>query len=318
MSEPQKPALVELAANNQIVVVADIDHRSEMIPDAITAQLPAMAQEGMKHLFIEVDPNETNLADVISRGDAFGRMVTKAQALGVEVVPVDDRSRQRARNARYPEEATFMKEQDVYGADVEALINASPNPERMRAYLNERQQNVTADTDDRNLAMTNNIAESMKTHPNDKALVVVGAAHANQRNDIDEMLRVRGFQTVTAQIKASDAEYLPSLASAPDKADITLDAFTGQATAVKNTETGRVQRVVDPATIHWRNEEAVAETHSDAMRCAMNAAKEVQCSWNQGLNKTEIPHFTAGETGKMASPSTQRQAASPEPDGPPR
>lgn len=58
MSEPQKPALVELAANNEIVVIQDTDHKDDRVSAAIDAQLSGMAAKGVKHLFLEHDAHD--------------------------------------------------------------------------------------------------------------------------------------------------------------------------------------------------------------------------------------------------------------------
>ena len=236
---------------------------------------------------------------------------------------MDDRSRQRDYAARYPEEQAYVNAHDVYREQPDALIAGAPNPEKMKAYLAERQQNEASDLAFRNVRMVENIADEMQRHPGEKAAAMPGSAHVDKKMDVDEGLRLRGYQTATAQIHLPDAVVgaPDSHAFAKDKADMVIDSTTGFEIAYKVPGTNMMRAMTSTPSggeLPWANREPVSDRNHPAMLCAMNAAKEVQCSWNHGLNKSEIPHFTAGETGKMASPSTQRQAASPEPDGPPR
>ncbi len=311
-------ALANALAHNQMAVVADIDHRSEQIPAIIANQLPAAVKEGAHFLFIEVDPKGSSVEDVISRGDAFAGMVKQAQSLGMEVVLVDDRSRQRERNARYPEEVAFMKAYDPYGMDVDALIAAAPNPERMAAYIDERMQGKHGDIAFRNEAMATAIAQRMGPDEQRRGIFVVGAAHLSAANDIDEQLRANGITTTTIQINAADAEILPELARAADKPDVIIDGNTGQIISTKNPETGTVHAVPADGQVNWRNQEPVADRNHPQMQCALDAAGGVNCSWNQGLNNSLVPYVSPAKTGQMASPSTERRAAGAEVGSPPR
>lgn len=320
MSNQPPPALVQSVQHNQFVVVADIDHRSEMIPDAIREQLPAMAKAGLKYLFIEVDPTEASVSKVIAVGGAFGRMVAAAQEHGITVVPIDDRSLTRTRDANYPVEAELFKKSGTYGAseeDLKMLVEQAPDRARMQEYIDMRKQPDEGIVHARNVRMVDNVAQVMSGNPYEKAMLVVGASHVNQRNDIDEMLRDRGFQTVTVQLKASDAAPAEGMFSAPDKSDLIIDAYSGEATASKNVETGRIHRIADPKAISWHNDEPVSDRTHPQMQCALDAAKGVNCSWNPATNPPPA-ELSPEKTGQMASPSTERRAADTEVGGQPR
>lgn len=322
MSDSQKPALVELAKNNQVVVVADLDHTSDDTRQSIQAQLPAMSANGVKHLFLEFDPRNASVSDLISDNANYSELIKSAHGLGIQIHLMDDRSRQQERAARFPQEQAEILKNDPYVINQEGLIAGASNPDKMRAYLAEQTANHDADIAFRNVRMVENIADEMQRHPGEKAMVLVGGEHTFKINDVDEGLRAKGLQTSTAQIFAPDVgNGIVMSAGAADKPDITLRADTGEAISYKIPDTNtnqRVSKMPEGAEIPWANREPVSDRNHPAMLCALDAAKGLDCSWNHTVSQAPPIHISREETGKMASPSTQRQAASPEPDGPPR
>lgn len=322
MSEPQPTALAKLTAHNQITVVADLDHTSDDIKARIAADLPAMAANGVKHLFLEHDARDVSPDDIVSDGGAYASLLQTARELGISIHMMDDRSRQRDRATRFAEEDAQRLNQDPYMLDTEGLIARAQNPEKMQEYVKEIEINERSDMEFRNVRMVENIDDEMRNHGDEKAVVVTGGTHTFGRSDIDEGLRLRGYQTATAQIFAADmaGDGLIFAAGASDKADVTLRADTGEASSYKVPGTNlsrRVETLPHGSEIPWENQEPVADRNHPWMLCALDAAKGVNCSWNHATATTPIEASTE-KTRQMTSPSTERRAAGAEVGSPPR
>ena len=88
-----EPALVKLAKHNDVVVIADQDHTDGNIPLAVQGSLAALRREGVRHLFIEQDPQEWTPEALARIESANGRLIAAALKQGIEVHLCDDRSR---------------------------------------------------------------------------------------------------------------------------------------------------------------------------------------------------------------------------------
>ncbi|MEJ0010992.1 MAG: hypothetical protein WDN72_11360 [Alphaproteobacteria bacterium] len=129
--------LVLDAKANDVVMVSDRDHRDESAIAYVGAQLPGLAKAGVRHLYLEHDPREVRLGDIIAtnRDNSYGKMVMEAQRLGIEIHLYDDRREARALDARFPQAAAFAGKHDPYLENRDGLIAHAPDPKEMRAYL---------------------------------------------------------------------------------------------------------------------------------------------------------------------------------------
>lgn len=262
-TDPNAPALTTLSKHNDIVIVADLDHSDGHIRKHLSDQLAGMKTNGVKHLFLEQAADQASLIGMYAdQEDARGALIREAQAQGIEVHFVDDRSRQRERAARYPEAAEAEWKAGSYLTETQRkeLIANAKDPEKMREYFVEKDANRDSDVNFRNEKMAENIDAEMKKHPGDKAVVLVGANHVNKTHDIDEMLREKGNQVTTAEIqsaytKGNDLE-------APDQPDFVVKAETGQATFYKDPKTQEVKsfaKLMEGVELPWKNTEAVTD-----------------------------------------------------------
>jgi hypothetical protein len=255
-------ALVSLSKANDVIRVAEPDHTDGAISATVGKQWQGMAANNTKHLFLEHDPKDVTVAQLAGEDSEYGRMIRTAMDNGAQVHLYDDRSRQRERDARYPEESALRHQQDTYLKDPIGLMVNAENPTRMAAYLQEIDANRDADLAFRNERMAENIDRTMREHPGEKAAAMVGAAHTDTTHDLDEMLRARGHQTVTAELNSPNTnnDNLVRRLSSQDKPDVVISAETGDALSYKAPGTNVMQttRGKSDADIPWRNDEPVA------------------------------------------------------------
>ena len=309
----QVSALGSLTRENKVVIVAEPDHADEAISAAVNSQTQAMVHNGVKHLFLEHDPQDISVSSIAAQDSEYGRMVRNALDSGVNVHLYDDRSRQRERDARYPNEAAFLQQNDPYITDPLGLVAGAENPRRMAEYLADIDNGTGADLAYRNQRMAENIDSVLGKHPNEKALVMAGAAHADTRNDLDEMLRALGHQTTTAEINSPNT-YSPNMqnrALVADKPDVIISAETGDLLSYRAPGTNNLVSAMgkSDADIPWRNTETVAPTSSKSpMEMAMQAARNVDCSWASGASNGATL-ASANEVSAPVTPSYGAPAA---------
>jgi len=193
-------ALGQLVGYNDVVVVADPDHTDGNISKAVKSELQAMKNRGANHLFLEHDSSEYSKERAMSGDSQYAQLVREANHLGMHIHLYDDRSKERALDARFSEEATLRHETDKYLDDKEGLIARAENPERMREYLATHAATHDERVQFRNERMVENIAKTMEQYPGERAVVMMGSGHLNGTNDVDEGLRKEGLRTTTVDI----------------------------------------------------------------------------------------------------------------------
>lgn len=252
-------ALISVVKANDVTIVADKDHSDGAITAYIESQLPAMAKAGVRHLYLEHDAKEVTLAELVALQDAYGSMVRAAQQQGMQIHLYDDRTAERARDARFPEAAAFADKNDPYFLDPEALIAKAPNPAQMRDYIQvirETQSNGEA----RNASIVTNLDQEMRRHPNEKAAVILGAWHTEFRNDVDEGLRAKGHQTSTIEVHSKNTLIT---SRGPDVPDFIANTETGQAITYKvNPADEHMRRIMEGVDLPWRSSEPVLDTRN--------------------------------------------------------
>lgn len=263
MAEINNIRLPDLAEENQIVLVADANHADELIRKTITSQLEAMHTAGVKHLYLEHDPKDVSLEELLVLKDEQGDLVREATRLKMQVHFFDDRSLVHQLDARHPEAASFANDVDPYLQDVESLAWKSANPAEMKDYIRDVDAHWKADSIDfRNGKMVENLSNELNKHPDEKSLIIAGSGHSNGDNDIDEGLRNNGHQVTTARI---NTEYTNGSSYGTDYPDFIIRGETGAAISFKNSETGRMQRLIDADDLPVKNTEPVAELSSDEL-----------------------------------------------------
>lgn len=240
---------------NDVTVVADKDHDDPAIVDHLREQLPALASQGLRHLYLEQDPHEISVDTLAQAETTLGKLTAEAQRLGIEIHLFDDSSARRALDAQYPAAAAYVRENDRYMLDTEALVAGAPNAGDMRAYLAGREQ--TSGSQQRNASILTNIDHGLRGAPNEKAMVLIGAWHVEQRNDIDEALRERGHQVGVIEIKSDQSLVL---GRGPDAPDFIARTETGETLTYKRSPgDSALQRATEGLVLPWRNTEAVMD-----------------------------------------------------------
>jgi hypothetical protein len=106
MEHSSKPLAI-LAANNDIVLVADPDHTDDNISKTVQKQLADMKAQGTKHLFLEHDPYEVTIEEIAGQNTWYGEVARTALELGMEIHFYDDRTQSRELDAKYPKQQTL-------------------------------------------------------------------------------------------------------------------------------------------------------------------------------------------------------------------
>ena len=299
-------ALGQLVVHNDIVFIADPYHIDGNISKAANAQLKDAHSRGANHLFLEHDPAEYTKEQAMKNDTEYGRLVRDAQNLGIQIHLYDDRSKDREIDARFRDEAKLRHETDQYLQDVDGLMRRAENPDRMKEYLAALSTTLDERTQFRNERMTENIANTMAQYPGERALVMMGSAHLEGANDVDEGLRARGFRTATAEINSPNTATLGTNLNAPDKPDFILNE-NGEILSYKTSSTNTMQRPQEGQELPWQNQEPVASSRAQmpsGMESALAAARNVDCSWARAtppLSQSARPQ----ELGQMATPATQ-------------
>lgn len=268
--------LSKLAAENEILLVADIDHENDKISRTLTEQLADMYAQGIKHLYLERDPTEYSPSDLRADPTPFGDLVREADRLGIQVHMYDDNSKKHARDAQFPTEAAFADEHDFYRKDIDEIINSAPDPERMKQYLDMETAAYKLDPldiADRNPRMIENINREMAQHPGEKALVFGGSWHTDKNNDLDEGLRKSGHQVVTVELNPPDTS---SAIWRSDRPDFTIYTESpDKVTLLKDLQTGLIQ-TADGEITSWKNtESATSPLAQRFMSAEPNTARDV-------------------------------------------
>ena len=265
----QNPALIEAAKHNDVVIIADPDHADGNIRKyGITPQLAGLYAQGFHDLYLEHDPKEVSVKTLTSLDGEYNSMVKEAVKLGMNIHFYDDRTRETERDNRYPEEAKFIEKNDPYvQGDREEIIKQSPNPDKMRAYLDETQANKAADMNFRNEKMVDNLDGEINGQSSKKALVHLGRGHLDNPQDVDEGLRAKGHQTIVVEVNSAQTALT---VGGEDKSDIIVAAENGKALSFKNPQTGQIVRVLEGIEIPWRNTEPVANV-SPANLCTFSS-----------------------------------------------
>jgi hypothetical protein len=292
MSDEQKreAPLVSITRANDVTLVAEYDHEDGAISKSVGDHWQSMVSNGVKHLFLEHDPRYASLAKIAVEDSEYGRMVNTAIKSGVNVHFYDDRSHEHARNEHYKEESAKVTAEDQYMQDPIGLIAGASNPQKMGQYLYERASASDAELVYRNHKMAENIDGILKQHPGEKALVMVGAAHADKKHDLDEMLRERGHQTATVEINSpyTGGGNLINRLKAEDKSDFVIAAETGNLVSYKAPNTNDMISPLgkSESDIPLRNTEPVAAPAS-SLDAAKAAAVQVDCSWAKPFNNSQ-------------------------------
>ena len=261
MDDEKKSLLAEIAKHNDVTLIADSDHTDNLIPNAITKELKALYAQGVRHLYFEQDPNMTSIKDaVINADNAHGDMLRKALLVGMDIHFYDDRTIEMERYKRYPEESAFVRAEDPYLLDEAGTIEKYAHPEKMKAYINEANEMFALGVEFRNNRMVENLDHGMRSHPNEKSIVMVGAAHADEIYDLDERLRANGHQVVTVEIHSMNSSVGHSGADAPD---FIMAAENGNLRSYKNPATQKVQHPSPDELPPFRNIEPVAAFKSN-------------------------------------------------------
>lgn len=228
--------LANLAKDNQIVVIADLEHEDHPTHFYMVDQLQAAKAVGVKHFYIELSKNnyKSMLGDLPSRistmtsselldykkspdnpysGSWLSELAIDAKRLDIDIHPIDDSTQFDLINAKYPEQAKLAR--NTLGMKDDERIRISSAPEKMRSYLSEIKSAVTIHTF-RNEQMIENVSLDMKDHPNKKALLLIGADHASTKSDIDEGLAAAGFKTATVSITGPKSKMIWNIADLPD------------------------------------------------------------------------------------------------------
>ncbi len=274
MANENSAPLVRLTYENEVVLVADNNHSDESTIHSIKLQLPEMYVQGLRHLYLEQDAQEVSLDDILGlpSTDENGNLVREAVRLGMQVHLFDDRSRQRELNARYPTEAALVKIRDPYLKHAEQLIQDlreidqnSAHPLKMEEYLHELMAHKDADLIAfRNDRMIDNLSRMMDAHPNQKSLVIGGAAHSENSDDLDEGLRKKGHQVTTVEIFSPSAKIPKHGLDNPEFAIYMATAKeTGAFVFYKNSETNKMQRISGNEALPFKNIEPLATTLHD-------------------------------------------------------
>ena len=248
--------LSKLAKENEIVLIADIDHEDAKISQALTLELEGMHSQGVKHLYLERDPTEYSPGDLRADPTSFGNLVREADRLGIQVHLYDDNSKKHARDAQFPNEAAFADEHDFYRKDIDAIIKNAPDPVRMQQYLDMETaayKQDPIDVDDRNPRMIENISLDMARYPGEKALIFAGSLHTDRNNDIDEGLRKAGHQLVTVELNSPDSNLAIWRSDRPDFTIYTENP--NKVTLYKDPQTGLIQ-APDGEIGPWKNSES--------------------------------------------------------------
>lgn len=290
-TQPIPSVLVEATKHNDVVFIADVNHEDDKTHLAVKDRLSAMHEKGSNAIYIEQDPKETTKQEILGRSDAYGDMAREAERLGMRVVAFDDRTRQNERDARYPEEAKFVQDNDFYLKDQESLIKNFSNHDKMRDYIDEINKNKEEDLKFRNEKMVGNLHNDMSQHPNEKSIVVVGAAHLSGNNDVDEGLRKNGHQSITVEFNHAESNVNALQAVAADRPDlIKHDNFL----SYKDPKTNVMKHADTMDEVPWHNAEPVSNIPDHIKALAKSATKGcegVECTGDK-------------QTAPAATPST--------------
>lgn len=251
---PYISSLLKVAENNDHLIIADIAHKDDSKMDAITNQLQDMHNKGYTTIALEVDPKDRENADGVFVGDGgYERMAREANRLGMTIFLYDDRNRQMERDRKYPVEANFLNNH----LGEPALIESSPNPEKMEQYITEINNNWNDDVKFRNGKMIDNLDSYMKTHPNEKVMVILGEQHTWSKDDVDEGLRARGHQVAVVEVN-SKKSYIDR-EGAVDLPDMVISAESDKVIAYKDKSNGTMKKALEGIEIPWRNTEPIAD-----------------------------------------------------------
>lgn len=261
MADVNNIRLKDIAEENKVILIADPDHEDGLILKSITSQLQEMHDEGVRHLYLEHDPKDVSLDQLLALPDEQGDLVREATRLKMQVHLFDDRSREHQLEARHPEAASFADDVDPYHQDRDALIWKSANPSEMKDYLRDADTHWKADSIAfRNEKMIENLSNDINQHPDEKSLIIAGSSHSNEGNDIDEGLRKNGHQIITARV---NTQYTSYSSWGTDNPDIVIRGETGEAISFKNPQSGNMQRVSDTDELPIKNTEPVSELPPD-------------------------------------------------------
>lgn len=250
-TSPKDSALAALAKENQVVIITDLNHYDDSVHQFMANQLASLARAGVKHLYIEKDPEDLKkdfellnkltrnmgpaelLAFKTSENNPYidnpdANLHLEAKRFGIEIHPFDDRSQVNAINLVYGQESKLMLEDPSLSNS--ELIRLAPNPKKMTEYLNELDA-AAMESPFRDKRMLENITSDMSNHPKDKAVIIVGANHTAGKNDLDERLRLAGYQTTSVAIYGAESKVNKRDADLPDTV---VSSETGNFLAQKN------------------------------------------------------------------------------------
>lgn len=287
-------AIKRMVKANDVTVVADKNHTDPAIFDHLRAQLPSLSAQGLRHIYLEQDAKDIGVSELAAADTPLGRLTAEAIKQGVTVHLFDDRSEKRALKAKYPQAAAYADANDYYLFDPEALIANAPNADEMRAYIAGREQ--TSGSLARNEAIIRNIDAGLNAAAGEKAMVVIGAWHVEQHDDIDEGLRRSGHQVGVIEIKSDNTRVVNR---GPDVPDIVARTETGLAISYKPSPEARggVRIQSTPMDeLPWRNTEAVIPA-IDPMKMSLQG---VDLNGLRGCS-TDGHHYCNGETGALAA-----------------
>ena len=272
MADANNLRLKDLAEENQVILIADPDHEDGLIRKSITSQLQAMHDEGVRHLYLEHDPKDVSLDQLLALPDEQGDLVREATRLNMQVHLFDDRSREHQLEARHPAAASFADDVDPYHQDRDALIWKSANPSEMNDYLRDADTHWKADSITyRNEKMIENLSHEINQHPDEKSLIIAGSSHSNEGNDIDEGLRKNGHQVITARV---NTQYTSYSSWGTDNPDFVIHGDTGKAISYKDPESGNMRRMTDTDELPIKNTEPVNELPPESVNKNTHSASQ--------------------------------------------
>ena len=320
-TSPKDSAVAALAKENQVVIITDLNHYvDDGVHQFMADQLESLARAGVKHLYVEQGPEEYKkdyahlndltrnmspeqlLAFETSKNNPFidnpeANLYLEAKRFGIEIHPFDDRSQVNAINLVYGQESKLMLEDPSLSND--ELIELAPNSEKMAKYLKEFEA-VAIDSPFRDKKMLENITADMSDHPHDKAVIIVGAKHAAGKNDLDEKLRLAGYQTTSVAIYGAESKVRMQDADLPDAV---VSTATGNFRAQKNGNV--LDKLNKEAVPYLRNTESTeAPTVNSVLN---NPLDKNHLSTTETINDTTINRRTDAE--KAADKQTFLQAA---------
>lgn len=201
---------------------------------------------------------------------------------------IDDKTIKKieaAATAAFKPEADFLNVQMNQYAEKAKRLNA------IQAFFSEEQADMDSNIEFRNVKMTKNIDAIMRQYPNEKALVLVGAAHVAEEKDLDEHLRAVGY-------RVSDVEtYMgqPSPTKHIHSPDFQINE-DGEVTAYTSPTSWTLKTPAPNEELHWKNNETIGhEANSEETLRLKNLNLQHSSRLDELTAKNHQQHLTQDE-----------------------